>query len=242
MCPPGCTTRTFGVEGEDGGDGGKYGWLAANDLESTAWAELSPRQPMYLFVPRDEALAGEYDAAWSIPDIFSRYGDPAPGIVTTHDQFAISWNSREAASKVERFLATTSEQEARTIWRLCSQSQWQYDRAIEDLADGAWREMIQPILYRPFDVRATVFNRNVAVHRRERVMRHMLAGKNVGLITCRQQTQTSTPWSLCGVSRSIMESSAISNKTREINYPQIHHLKKCKTSLEPAVKAGYDDL
>ncbi len=23
---------------------------------------------------------------------------------------------------------------------------------------------------------------------------------------------------------------------------QIHHLKKCKTSLEPAVKAGYDDL
>ena len=24
--------------------------------------------------------------------------------------------------------------------------------------------------------------------------------------------------------------------------PQIHHLKKCKTSLEPAVKAGYDDL
>ncbi len=29
---------------------------------------------------------------------------------------------------------------------------------------------------------------------------------------------------------------------RTANLTQIHHLKKCKTSLEPAVKAGYDDL
>ena len=63
-----------------------------------------------------------------------------------------------------------------------------------------------------------MFDRNVAVHRRERVMRHMLAGENLGLITCRQQTQASIPWSLCGVTRVISESSAISNKTREINY------------------------
>lgn len=49
-------------------------------------------------------------------------------------------------------------------------------------------------------------------------MRHMLAGPNLGLITCRQQTQAGIAWSLCGVSRAIISSSAISNKTREINY------------------------
>lgn len=38
--------------------------------------------------------------------------------------------------------------------------------AKRELADGAWRERIEPILYRPFDVRTTVFDGNVAVHRR----------------------------------------------------------------------------
>ena len=169
-----------------GSEGGKYGWLAANDVSTTNWHQLSPRQPQYLFVRRDDALASEYEGAWSLAQIFSPIGDPAPGVVTTHDQFAISWHRDEAAEKVGRFLATTSEEEARTIWRLCSQSQWRYGRAKEELADGSWRNRVQLILYRPFDVRATVFDRNVAVHRRERVMRHMLAGPNVGLIATRQ--------------------------------------------------------
>ena len=164
----------------------KYDWLAARDVENTGWAALSPRSPLHLFAPRDEALIDEYEVAWPIPKIFSPSGDPAPGIVTTHDQFAISWTRKEAAAKVERFLATTSEEEAREIWRLCSQDQWQYNRAKRELADDSWHGRLETILYRPFDLRVTVFDRNVAVHRRERVMRHMLAGPNCGLIATRQ--------------------------------------------------------
>ena len=122
-----------------GPDGGKYGWLAANDIATTRWAALVPKPPLYLFAPRDEALSEEYEAAWSIPAIFSPNGDPAPGIVTTHDQFAISWTPEEAAAKVERLLTTESEAEAREIWRLCSQDQWRYTRAKRELADGSWR-------------------------------------------------------------------------------------------------------
>ena len=210
-----------------GPEGGKYGWLSANNLE-TATANsvsISPKPPQSpVQAARRRALIKEYEAAWPLPRIFSPNGDPAPGIVTTHDQFAISWTRKEAASKVERLLSTTSEHEARQIWRLCSQNQWQYDRAKRELTDGTWRERIETVLYRPFDLRVTVFDRNVAVHRRERVMRHMLAGPNLGLITCRQQTQAGIAWSLCGVSRVIVESSAISNKTREVNYlfPPLH--------------------
>ena len=177
---------------ENDSDGGKYGWLAGNSLETTEWAELTPRDPLYLFIPRDEDLLDEYEKGWRIPEIFSPNGDPAPGIVTTHDQFAISWDAMEASSKVERFLATSSEAEARSHWKLCSQNQWRYDRAKDELAKISWRDQIQPILYRPFDVRTTVFNSNVAVHRRERVMRHMLSGNNLGLITTRQ---TKDSWS-----------------------------------------------
>ena len=189
-------------EREAGPDGGKYGWLAVNSAETTDWTELSPKPPLYLFIPRDEELLEEYEAAWSIPSIFSPNGDPAPGIVTTHDQFAISWTPEEAATKVERLLATSSEDEARDQWRLCSQNQWQYDQAKQELAGGSWRGQIKPVLYRPFDVRATVFDRNVAVHRRERVMRHMLVGPNLGLCVGRAgQVIGSDTWEIVFASK-----------------------------------------
>ena len=188
-----------------GPQGGKYGWLSNNSVQTTTAnsVSLSPKAPLHLFVPRDEALIEEYEAAWPLPRIFSPNGDPAPGIVTTHDQFAISWTRKESAYKVDRLLSTASESEARQIWRLCKQNQWQYDRAKGELAYGAWRDQIETILYRPFDLRVTVFDRNVAVHRRERVMRHMLAGPNVGLCIGRAgQVIGSKAWDVCLVSDS----------------------------------------
>ena len=202
-------------EREAGPDGGKYGWLAAHSVETTDWTKLSPKPPLYLFIPRNEELIEEYEAGWSIPSIFSPNGDPAPGIVTTHDQFAISWTPEEAAAKVECFLATSSEDEARAQWRLCSQNQWKYDRAKEELVDGSWRERIQPILYRPFDVRVTIFDRNVAVHRRERVMRHMLAGNNLGLSTTRS-TEIAKGWEHIFASKDLIQHHTVSLK--EVNY------------------------
>lgn len=226
-------------ERESGDGGGKYGWLAANDIGSTDWAELSPRPPLHLFVPRDEALMEEYEKAWPIPAIFSPNGDPAPGIVTTHDQFAISWTPEEAADKVERLLATQSEEEARGFWRLCKQDQWQYERAMRELADGSWRERVEPILYRPFDTRTTVFDRNVAVHRRERVMRHMQAGLNLGLSTTRS-TEIAEGWEHAFVSRALIQHHTVSLK--EINYlfPLYLYSIETPTDVGAARKANLD--
>ncbi|HKV01698.1 MAG TPA: type ISP restriction/modification enzyme, partial [Ktedonobacteraceae bacterium] len=156
-------------------------WLAEHELASTPWTLLNPQAPFYLFTPRDSQYLAEYEAGWSVPDIFRPNGDPAPGIVTCHDQFAISWTRQEAIDKVERFLSTGTEDEARLLLRLCSQDQWQYDAAKCELRQGTWQSETTEILYRPFDRRWTVFNRHVAVHRRERVMHHMLAGENIGL-------------------------------------------------------------
>jgi predicted helicase len=165
--------------------GSKYAWLGEHSIESTEWTEVSPTSPLCLFTPHDTELLAEYEGGRPISEIMSANGDPAPGIVTTHDQFAISWTADEARQKVHRFLETGSEEEARGIWRLCSQSQWDYQRAKNDLGKGSWEHQIRPILYRPLDIRWTVFDPNVAVHRRERVMRHMVAGQNVALVTSR---------------------------------------------------------
>ncbi len=196
----------------------KYKALLASDVSRTRWVRLAPRPPHYLFVPQDGRIRAEYERGWKISEIMDQNGDPAPGIVTTHDEFAISWDADEAAEKVRRLLATKSEDAARSLFRLCSQSQWSYERAKRELAAGAWKTEIRPILYRPFDIRTTIFDPNVVVHRRMRVMRHMLAGKNVGLVASRQQSRRSVGWALVGVSNRIIESCAISNHTKEINY------------------------
>ncbi|MFA6165420.1 MAG: type ISP restriction/modification enzyme [Gemmatimonadaceae bacterium] len=164
----------------------KYSWLLQRDIATAGLSAISPAPELYLFRKQDMALAAEYAAMLPLDWIMAENGDPAPGIVTTHDEFAISWTREEAVEKVERFLATRTEAEARKLFTLCSQDQWNYARAKRELRDGQWRMQVIRILYRPFDWRWTVFNPNVAVHRRERVMRHMIAGENVGLICTRQ--------------------------------------------------------
>jgi hypothetical protein len=48
----------------------KYDFLRTATLESIRWTPLTPRAPMYLFVPQDTALEAEYLRGWRIPDIF----------------------------------------------------------------------------------------------------------------------------------------------------------------------------
>ncbi len=194
---------------------GKYAWLAENSLQTTDWNQLTPRGPDWFFKPRDYELAAEYETAWSIPSVFCRNGDPAPGIVTTHDQFAVSWNTEEATNKIEKFLETKTEEDARQLWRLCTQNQWSYKRAKRELAKDIWRTKIKRLLYRPFDSRVTVFDRNVAVHLRERVMFHMLAGSNLGLSTNRS-VAIASGWNHAFVSSSLIQHHTSSNL--DVNY------------------------
>lgn len=93
----------------------KYEWLAEHTVEGTCWTELDPLPPFYLFVPQDTEFKTEYEEGWKITDVMGENGDPAPGIVTTHDQFAISWSRDEAKQKVARLLQTAFEEEARSL-------------------------------------------------------------------------------------------------------------------------------
>ncbi|MCA3323715.1 MAG: N-6 DNA methylase, partial [Roseomonas sp.] len=160
----------------------KYTALGTATIASAGFSDVTPLKSPWPFKPSNWNLHETYYGFPSIPHWFSPSGPPAPGIVTTHDQFAISWSEGEACAKVEQFLKTQTEQEARSIWKLCSQEQWNYNRAMKGLANGAWRELVKPISYRPFDIRYTVYDPNVAVHRRERASRHML-DENIALLT-----------------------------------------------------------
>jgi predicted helicase len=64
----------------------KYAWLMAQDVTNTPWADVTPPNAPWLFVKQDAGLFTEYQKGWSVADIFSPNGDPAPGVVTTQDE------------------------------------------------------------------------------------------------------------------------------------------------------------
>ena len=169
-------------EREDNTDSGKYGWLAANDVESTSWAELSPKSPLYLFAPRDEVLIEEYERGWKITDIFPTN---SVGIVTARDKITIQWTDTDMRRVAVEFLNSEVE-EARRAWRLGKDSQdWKIASAQQDIRDHLDEDRyVAAILYRPFDNRFTWYtgySGGFICRPRPEVMRHMLPGSNLGL-------------------------------------------------------------
>ena len=169
---------------------GKYGWLAANDVETTQWAELTPKSPRYLFIPRDETLAEEYEAGWGMAEVFPTN---SVGIVTARDKLAIRWTHDEMKQVVSTF-AELSEDDVRTRYDLGRDSQdWKVRWAQADIRSNPDVDAhITPVLYRLFDRRWTFYtgeSRGFICRPRPKVMRHMVTGPNVGIVTTRQCQQ-----------------------------------------------------
>ncbi len=166
---------------EVGADGGKYRWLARQDVESTDWTELTPRTPDYLFIPRDEALMDEYRAGWRLTDILPVN---SVGIVTGRDRLVIQWTADDMRRVAEEFI-TLGVEEAREAHRLDKDSSdWRVADAQQDIRDHQNESPIIPILYRPFDERATYYtgkSGGIMVRPRPQIMPHLLAGPNLGL-------------------------------------------------------------
>lgn len=165
-------------------NGGKYGWLASNDVGSTKWTELHPRSPSYLFVPRDYKLAEQYEKYLGISDIFSLY---SVGIVTARDRLAIQWTEEGMSDVVSDFSSRDAE-DARSQYDLGRDTNdWKVTQAQDDVRESTGR--VTRILYRPFDERFTYYTGNSGgfiCRPRPEVMCHMLQGTNIGLVTTKQ--------------------------------------------------------
>ena len=196
--------------------GGKYNWLASNDIESTSWEELTPRAPRYLFIPRDEALAEEYEGGWAIPDVFPVN---SVGIVTARDKLAIQW-TRDQMKEVAAEFSGLSEEDARDRFNLRPDAQdWTVERAQADIRSHPDADShITPILYRPFDRRWTYYtgqSRGFICRPRFQSMRHVLTGANVGISTTRN-TEITGGWEHIFVSNLLIQHHTVSLK--EVNY------------------------
>jgi predicted helicase len=173
----------------------KYDFLRTATLETVAWTPLTPRAPMYLFVPQDTALEAEYLRGWRIPDIFPVH---SVGIATARDGLTIHRTPNAVWQTVCEFVALEPEK-ARERFRLGKDVRdWSVARAQQDLREAgvpneSAKARIMPILYRPFDVHYTFYtgrSRGFHCMPRPEVMRHLLAGENVALVVGRAGSAT----------------------------------------------------
>jgi type I restriction-modification system DNA methylase subunit len=196
----------------------KFAWLDTHNVTDTDWEILAPQSPNYLFIPQNKSNEAEYLAHWKVTDIFPTH---SVGIVTARDKLTIAKSPKQLMARIQDFARRTVA-DARNHYELGPDARdWSVAMAQDDLKNtGLSEALIKPIFYRLFDTNYTYYNGNtkgfICMPRRE-VMQHMLKGNNMGLVTCRQQA-TPNKWSLVGVVNGLMESSYLSNKTKEINY------------------------
>jgi len=195
----------------------KYDWLSKHDLKRTKWQELQPSAPSWFFIPRDVSLEKAYLQHPSITDIFPVN---SVGIVTARDKLTVHYTAEDAWKTVTVFSKMDVET-ARSGYDLGRDAQdWQVELAQQDLrGSGPKRDYIIPLMYRPFDLRHTYYtghSRGFICRPRTEVMRNMIAGENLALVTVRQLA--SLPWAHATVTDRVAESAVISNRTREIGY------------------------
>ncbi len=195
----------------------KYDWLFAHDVAISNWANVEPRTAFFLFKQIGNGGTGEYDRWRSMIDVFPIN---SVGIVTARDALTVQWSPGEIWRVVSE-VAVGGTEEVRQKFELDKDAQdWKIAWAQEDLRRaGPSEDDVVPILYRPFDVRFTYYtgeSRGFLCRPRADVMGHMLAGENVGLMTCRQSIGNS--WKHLLATRLITDDSMVSNRTRERGY------------------------
>ncbi|OUD12435.1 type ISP restriction/modification enzyme [Thioflexithrix psekupsensis] len=215
-------------------------YLNAHDISSTQWTELKPTAPFYMFVPQNIDLKQEYEAGWKITEMMPIN---SVGIVTARDKLAVQ-NTPDAMMQIIREFATLETEKARQRFDLGKDARdWKVNTAQKDIIDsGLNRELVQPILYRPFDKRYTYYtgnSRGFICRPRSEVMRHMLIGDNLGLITIRRSRSSDSYCTFFVTDLLVSGSTAISSL--DINYLFPLYLYSTKEKgLFPAFKTESD--
>lgn len=164
----------------------KYNWLKKTAFSETKWEEVNPQSPFYRFERQDDALWDEYNLGWKVTDIFPVH---SVGIATGRDKLTIQFSADEAYETVKSF-AKMPDADARDTWKLGDDARdWKVSLAKKDVLNSkASRDLIIPVLYRPFDKRYTYYtgnSRGFLCMPRPAVTNQMVKKNNIALITSR---------------------------------------------------------
>src|SRR3989344_5476151 len=174
----------------------KFEALNESSMDKIKWRELSYSEPYYYFVIKDFEGEDKYNKGFSVTDLFPLHSS---GATSAKDDLLIKFSRSEIKELHDSFAVKTDEEIAHKYdveKNQVNSVRKDLDNIIEDSTE---------ILYRPFDVRYTLYSlRSEGVFSRPRpeVMKHMLK-ENLGFIAKQGLDQKESP--LCFISKFIID-------------------------------------
>ena len=165
--------------------GGKYFWLAENDIRTTTWDELKPQAPFYLFVPQNVTSRKEYECYFRITEILPVN---VLGFQTHRDYFAIDIDGNSLYKRIKDMRdVSLSDDQFREKYGIKDNRDWQLSTARQHLRnDKNWESKFLDCHYRPFDKRICYFSQVAMDYPRRELMDHVAGKLNLCLNTVRQ--------------------------------------------------------
>jgi hypothetical protein len=159
----------------------KYDWLNVHNAEKTEWTVFEPDAPDFRFVPRNAKYEREWNKGWSIRDIFPISNN---GLKTDRDELFFDFDRKELEKRMTTFF--TADAPATFLQQFRVEDSSSYDIETRRRERKFSKTAIQRCLYRPFDFRWLYYDIGLTSRPAEKVMKHFIAGENVGFITTRQ--------------------------------------------------------
>lgn len=153
--------------------------MSEADLESIDWDQLPADTEAWI---REGEGRAEYTKGFSVAELFPLN---VTGVVTMGDSFAVTDTKEEILDRLYKLKdEQPTEANFKEKWSLGKNyAKFVLDKLSELAIDES---KAVPISYRPFDTRWTYFDNKVIWRWRESVMKHFLAGENVGLMVPKQ--------------------------------------------------------
>lgn len=165
----------------------KYGLLNEGTVANLPWEKIQCKAPEHFFIQKDAVTEEIYQKGFSISNLFLV---SSSGIKTHRDHFVIDIDKQELKNRIQRFYdLSVTDEEIKHEMDLKESSDFKLSnvRRVGKFDDS----FIKTITYRPFDNKSVYYDANFIDRDRRNVMRHMLTGENVGLITARSNKSQS---------------------------------------------------
>ncbi|MCL1893739.1 MAG: hypothetical protein FWG02_05855, partial [Holophagaceae bacterium] len=158
----------------------KYGYLLKSSLKSLHFAEVKPATPYFFLVPKDDSNRDKYEQGFRVDELMAVN---TTGIVTARDTLVVDIDRTELLDRIAEFTNLgKQDDEIRERFGLKDSRGWKLPLARRLVAPLDHDKQIVLVDYRPFDCRHIYYHPKMVDWGREKIMRHFLAGPNVGLV------------------------------------------------------------
>lgn len=187
----------------------KFIQLNESKLNSINWNILKGTEPNYFFVPKDFQEIDTYNKNFKIDVFFNKW---ASGVATAKDDFIIMFTQSDVTELLKNFEICT-DQEIAHKYKVDIKKVITVKNDIVNIVSDK-----SQILYRPFDIRQTLYSPNsdgVFQRPRPEIMKHMLED-NLAILTCKKQT--TFDFQHIFLTKYITDRCAVSLQTGEVGY------------------------